>query len=137
MKLKMITCKLDEVEYFLSITLLGVIEGILSKKISIDEAERIFFSPAIAANLEELGIDYSIIKSIWLGTELEDVYSLIPEKLNESLLEIKHILLSKISSYEFNLYNYLIDEMNINLKSKSYQIIAPPPENEDITLDDE
>ncbi|MCX8670871.1 DUF3969 family protein [Gilliamella sp. B2865] len=136
MKLELTTSKIDEIEYFLSITLLGVIEAILNKKISIDEAEKIFFSPGVASNLEKVGIDYSIIKSIWLGTELEDVYSLIPEKLNESLLEIKNMLLTKISTYEFNLYNYLIDEMNINLTSNLYQIITPFPEDKDVILED-
>ena len=136
MKLELTTSKIDEIEYFLSITLLGVIEAILNKKISIDEAEKIFFSPGVASNLEKVGIDYSIIQSIWLGTELEDVYSLIPEKLNESLLEIKNMLLTKISTYEFNLYNYLIDEMNINLTSNLYQIITPFPEDKDIILED-
>lgn len=135
MKLELTTSKIDEIEYFLSITLLGVIEAILNKKISIDEAEKIFFSPGVASNLEKVGIDYSIIKSIWLGTELEDVYSLIPEKLNESLLEIKNMLLTKISTYEFNLYNYLIDEMNINLTSNLYQIITPFPEDKDVILE--
>lgn len=136
MKLELTTSKIDEIEYFLSITLLGVIEAILNKKISIDEAEKIFFSPGVASNLEKVGIDYSIIQSIWLGTELEDVYSLIPEKLNESLLEIKNMLLTKISTYEFNLYNYLIDEMNINLTSNLYQIITPFPEDKDVILED-
>ena len=136
MKLELTTNKIDEIEYFLSITILGVIEAILNKKISIDEAEKIFFSPGVASNLEKAGIDYSVIQSIWLGTELEDVYSLIPEKLNESLLDIKNILLTKISTYEFNLYNYLIDEMNINLTSNLYQIITPFPEDKDVILED-
>ncbi|MWP50386.1 MULTISPECIES: DUF3969 family protein [unclassified Gilliamella] len=76
MKVELTTNKLDEIEYFLSITLVGVIEAMLNKNISIDEAEKIFFSPGIASNLEKVGIDYSVIQSIWLGTELEDIYSL-------------------------------------------------------------
>lgn len=136
MKLELTASKIDEVEYFISITLLGVIEAILNKRMSIDDAEKIFFSPGVASNLEKIGIDHSIIQAIWLGTELEDVYSLIPEKLNESLLEIKNMLLTKISTYEFDLYNYFIDEMSINLVSNLAQIITPFPEDKDILLED-
>lgn len=135
MKLELTASKIDEVEYFISITLLGVIEAILNKRMNIDEAEKILFSPSVASNLEKIGIDHSIIQAIWLGTELEDVYSLIPEKLNESLLEIKNILLTKISSYKFNLYNYLIDDMSINLSFNHYQIITPFPDDKDIVLE--
>ncbi|MCO6551427.1 MAG: DUF3969 family protein [Gilliamella sp.] len=136
MKLELTTNELDKIEYFSSIMLLGVIEAILNEKISIDEAEKIFFSPSIADKLERMGIDHSIIQAIWLGTELEDIYSLIPEKLNESLLEIKNILLTKILSYKFDLYNYLIDDMSINLSSNHYQIITPFPDDKDVILED-
>lgn len=136
MKLELTTNELDKIEYFSSIMLLGLVEAIFNKKISIDEAEKIFFSPGVASNLEKIGIDHCIIQAIWLGTELEDVYSLIPEKLNESLLEIKNILLTKISSYKFNLYSYLIDDMSINLSSGHYKIITPFPDDKDVVLED-
>jgi hypothetical protein len=68
---------------------IGLIDGIKSDVISIRDAERLLFSPRTLAWLKQLKLDKQIINLIHMGTEIEDIESLLPERL--------HLELSKIS----------------------------------------
>lgn len=76
--------------------LLGIITAVKNNVITLDEAERIIFMPATMRILEENKVTKEIIDIIHLGTELEDVLSIIPHKYEESILEIEALILKEL-----------------------------------------
>jgi len=64
--------------------------------IDIEEAENLLFSPYTQFKLREIGIEEEIIKIINLGCELENVKSLIPHALTDSIDEIFDLSLRKL-----------------------------------------
>lgn len=78
-----------ELEKLLILYIIGVVDGLESELVTIDEAEKLLFSPYTIDLVDSKGISKEIIDIIHLGTELEDVQSLIPDKLSESLKQIK------------------------------------------------
>ena len=79
----------EELEKILLLNVIGLIEGLDGNFITIEEAEKFLFSPYVMTLLDSMGVSKELLEVIHLGTELEDVESLIPEKLSESLIEIK------------------------------------------------
>lgn len=67
---------------------IGLNRAIADGAISIDEAERLLYLPGVMMLLKELGMDDDVISVVHAGTELEDIQSLIPEQLPESLSRI-------------------------------------------------
>lgn len=80
---------IEQVEKMILIKIIGVMECLEKELIVIEEAEKILFSPYSMEFLKKKGINKEIIEIIHLGTELEDVESLIPEKLSCSFKEIR------------------------------------------------
>jgi hypothetical protein len=68
---------------------LGLCTAIASGSVTIEEAERRLFNPKMLSQLTNLGIADSLLEIIHLGTELEDIQSLMPDKLAESLTQIQ------------------------------------------------
>ena len=58
---------------------------------SIEAAEQYLYSPYTLEKLQQLGVSPELLQVVHLGTELEDVESLLPEKLDESLAEMKEL----------------------------------------------
>jgi hypothetical protein len=54
-----------------------------------EEAERRLFNPKVLAQLTGLGLSESLLEIVHLGTELEDVQRLVPERLSESLAQMQ------------------------------------------------
>jgi len=54
----------------------------------IEEAEGYIFSPYSVEMLNELGLDSNVIRITKLGTELEDIQSLIPHKLKSNIHDL-------------------------------------------------
>lgn len=81
----------EQTEKLLLINLLGVIESLTLNIITLEEAEKILFTPYTIDILTTKQISEDIINIIHLGTELEDVLSIIPDKYNDSLLEMKRL----------------------------------------------
>ncbi|WEZ08478.2 DUF3969 family protein [Priestia flexa] len=79
----------EELEKILLLNVIGLIEGLDGNFITIEEAEKFLFSPYVMTLVDSMGVSKELLEVIHLGTELEDVESLIPEKLSESLIEIK------------------------------------------------
>ena len=83
-------------EKAISITLLGVLEAIKGKSISIDEAQAFIFSPRIVTMFRKAGVAHNVLEIIEKGCELEDIELLIPEELDKVIenmvLEIHGIL---------------------------------------------
>ncbi|ELR99522.1 DUF3969 family protein [Gloeocapsa sp. PCC 73106] len=87
-----IIIKLDdkkEIERLISILNLGICTGLKQRSLTISEAESYLYSPYTMEQLKKIGIAQELIDLIHLGTELEDLESLLPEKLNDGIEEIQ------------------------------------------------
>lgn len=78
-----------EIERLISIINIGICTALESGALSFEEAETYLYSPYTIEQLEKLGVAQKLIDLVHLGTELEDVKSLLPDKLNSSIEEIK------------------------------------------------
>ena len=87
-------------EIMILIIALGAIEAIKNNIISIDEAEKIIFSPYSEKALSNFRCNTEIIKIIKSACELEDIKSLIPAKFDQSIDEIKSMIIDVLSCYE-------------------------------------
>lgn len=89
----------NALDKFFSIVVVGLAFALKEKSISVVEAERILFSPYMAAQLARSGCSSGLVDLIERGCELEDVESLIPQQLlgviegimKESLDEIRRV----------------------------------------------
>lgn len=99
--IKIIDEKLGKVdEKMLLIAIVGNMESIKNKGITIDEAEKFLFCPHVVNKLKTKKCNEKIIELIEKGCELEDIYSLIPEKLDETINEIEQEALRLMKTYE-------------------------------------
>lgn len=78
-----------EVECLILILILGFSTALERKVISIEEAEKLLYSPYSMEKLKEIGVNENIVDLIHLGCELENVERLIPDKLLMSIEDIK------------------------------------------------
>ncbi len=74
---------------YLSILSIGVLECLEKELITYNDAMNILYFPGIIDKIEEIFPDLG--HAIHLGTELEDVAEFIPEKLGQSICEIKEL----------------------------------------------
>jgi len=88
--MKKLIIEIDDELYlqsYLSILSIGILDCLEKKLITYDDAMNLLFFPGIVDKFEILFPNLG--KAIHLGTELEDVAELIPEKLKESMEQIK------------------------------------------------
>jgi len=107
MKVNIILESKKEVEHFTSIFALGLISALEHKIIELEYAEQYLFNPYNLNKLHEAEVDDLLIEIVHLGTELEDIRSLLPDKLNEEILDLK----SRVIKF---LKNNRINESSIN-----------------------
>ncbi|WP_020592813.1 DUF3969 family protein [Kiloniella laminariae] len=74
----------------------GLCECLEAGVIEIVEAERLLYSPRVMDQLEEFGFSKGLINLIHMGTELEDIESLLPENLEEEFQNMKNHALKKL-----------------------------------------
>lgn len=98
MKLQMGIKGKNETERIISIFIIGLLTGLEKGLISIEEAEGYVFSPYSIERLEELGVSSKLIEIINSGCELEDIESLIPEKLLENIKMLKEQSISILAT---------------------------------------
>lgn len=79
----------EELEKFILVFCIGLTTGLFENIISINESEQMLFSLYSEKLLKKEKVRKKIRDLILLGCELEDVESLIPEHLKESVLEIR------------------------------------------------
>ncbi len=79
----------QEAEQLIAVICIGVCVALKYGTMSINEAENRIFSPYTISTLEHLGLSGRLIKLIHMGTELEDIESLIPDRLNAAINEMK------------------------------------------------
>jgi len=90
----------DLEEKILLIEILGCLEALKKKVVSIDEMEKFIFSPRVIKELREKRCNETIISIIEQGCELEDYNSLIPERLERRITEMKEMVEVCISGYQ-------------------------------------
>ncbi|MGK7878257.1 MAG: DUF3969 family protein [Xenococcaceae cyanobacterium] len=78
-----------EIERLISLISLGICAALKKGIVNLEAAESYLYSPYTIEQLKSLEVDQELIDLIHLGTELEDVESLIPEKLSDSICEIE------------------------------------------------
>lgn len=79
------------------VVILGVCEALKSGVITIEESENIIFSPKLMSMMKNHEFNDDIISLIHIGTELENVESLMPEKLAEKLRAIQRSSINTLS----------------------------------------
>lgn len=87
-------------EKMLLISIIGSLEAIKNSAITIDEVEKFIFSPRMIKMLREKKCNEKIVGIIEKGCELEDIYSLLPEKLDEVIYELKQEAIMLVKNYE-------------------------------------
>ena len=87
-------------EKLILINILGVLEALQNKKITINESEKIIFTPYTFITLKKKGVNKKIIDIIQEGCELEDVESLCPDKLDNVIENLKQRTLMLLDEYE-------------------------------------
>jgi hypothetical protein len=95
--------KNEKDEKVLVISILGILDALYEKKITIIESQKYLFSPYIAQKLISLNCKKEIVELVEKGCELEDVASLIPDKLDEIINKLREetlLQLDEIVKYE-------------------------------------
>jgi len=87
-------------EKMLLISIIGSLEAVKSSAVTIDEVEMFLFSPRMIKTLREKKCDEKIVGIIEKGCELEDIKSLLPEKLGEVINELKQEAIMLVKNYE-------------------------------------
>ncbi|OTA14160.1 hypothetical protein Xvie_03938 [Xenorhabdus vietnamensis] len=90
------TIEQKHAEKFISFLIVGVLYSLEKKIISIDEAEGFIFQPDEIKSLKKINASRELIDIIEGGCQLEDVESLIPEKLPKNIRELLQETLSVI-----------------------------------------
>lgn len=119
---------LGKLEYQLLISMLGVLTALSKELMTIDDAERVLFQPVTAQVAESLGLDARISHLLWLGTELEDIESLLPHRLQDNISEMLneiYFLLSETLKPDMP-----ISSLEISYKEKKFTVFR------DYTQDD-
>ena len=79
---------------------LGSLQALEHKAITIDESQRILFSPYISTHLEKNKVDERIIDIIIECCELEDIFELIPTKYMQTLQTLQNRIIEILKQYD-------------------------------------
>jgi hypothetical protein len=96
--------ELTQIERMLCQLCIGILNSLLKRSISIREAEQLLFSPFTNEYLRNNKISKNIINLIHRGCELEDIESLFPDKIDETireLIEMAYIALDSIPEIDY------------------------------------
>ena len=108
--LKLKTKEKEHMEKAILLLILGITTGLKKQIITIDEGEKLIFSPYVIDLLSDYNLDPNILDLIHQGTELEDILSIIPETLNNKFEEIHVNTLSVLEQKKrFQLTEHLLD----------------------------
>lgn len=100
--------KVDEKIILLAIV--GTLETLKNGGITIEEAEKFLFSPHMTKKLRGKECNEKIIDILLKGCELEDIASLIPEKFNKIVDEMKQEALIILKTYEVFNESFWLEE---------------------------
>jgi len=94
----MTTEEINQFEKLLAVLSLGLCVAIKHHTIEIEEAEQLLYSPFTMKKLNEMGANKKIIDLIHAGTELENLESLIPSELANTLSQMENHALQFLSA---------------------------------------
>ncbi|MBC1504080.1 DUF3969 family protein [Listeria booriae] len=89
MKLILSVDKKNEAERMVLICIIGLLDSLENNLLTIEECEGYLFSPYSVTILKEKNLDSQVIEILELGCELEDVQSLLPDKLQAEIQDLK------------------------------------------------
>ena len=101
----------QDAELFLNILIIGILTAFFNRKITLDDGYNLLFRPGVIDYLESMSISKSIIDILWLCTELEDVESLIPDKLNDEIMKLINQLIKNLDNF-----NGISDHIRLSIK---------------------
>ncbi|MBN2878402.1 MAG: DUF3969 family protein [Clostridia bacterium] len=102
MKVNIVLESKRETEDFLAIFALGIISALEEKVIELENAEKYLFNPYSLNKLNEANADEKLIEILHLGTELEDIKSLIPNKFDKNIIDIKSRIIMLLKSRDIS-----------------------------------
>jgi hypothetical protein len=111
MKISIDTSNLDQFKFLLNTLLLGRVTSLLQKKANIDDIEYLMFGPKSIELLKLIPIESIYSDIIHQGTEIEDIASLFPDKLDDYLESIQKTILNNYQSISLSKQ----DPINITL----------------------
>ena len=111
MKISINADDLDQFKFFLNTLLLGGVTALLQKKANIDDIEYLMFGPKSIELLKLIPIESIYSDIIHQGTEIEDIASLFPDKLDDYLESIQKTILNNYQSISLSKQ----DPINITL----------------------
>lgn len=111
MKISIDTSNLDQFKFLLNTLLLGGVTSLLQKKANIDDIEYLMFGPKSIELLKLIPIESIYSDIIHQGTEIEDIASLFPDKLDDYLASIQKTILHNYQSISLSKQ----DPINITL----------------------
>ena len=79
---------------------LGSLQALEHQAITIDESQRILFSPYISTHLENNKVSKRVIDIITECCELEDIFELIPTKYMETLQILQNRIIEILKQYD-------------------------------------
>lgn len=86
MKINNVCFKTNEVDIkILLISMIGVLVAVKEKKMSIEEAEKFIFSPCFIQKVKESCDEEQLIDILERGCELEDIESVLPDRLEYNI----------------------------------------------------
>lgn len=86
-------------EKIVLISLAGVLEALKREQISIDEAEKFLFSPHMITRLQKNNCDKRILDILERGCELEDIASLMPDRLMKTIDDLEGMVFELMKIY--------------------------------------
>lgn len=87
-----------DADKFIGFLTLGVLYCLENKIISIDEAEGFIFKPYVHDLLGKINSSNELVNVIKLGCELEDIESLMPDRLQDNINDLFNRTLSMIEN---------------------------------------
>lgn len=99
-------------EKILLISIIGTLEALKNGKISIAEAEKFLFSPHTISRLKEVQCNAEIIDILERGCELEDIASLLPERLVQNIDGLKVQALEELERHKKIENKFWLQEKN-------------------------
>ena len=82
------------------INIVGILECIKNDSITITEGEKWLFSPRVVEFLKNEGCNKKILEIIEEACELEDIETIIPQKLAGEIIKLKERAIEELKFYE-------------------------------------
>ena len=97
-------------EKIILLSIIGSLDAIKEEAVSIDEIEKFLISPHIYHKLKQKGYSGDILQIIEEGCELEDIFSLLPDKFDGVIDNMRRKSLLLLINYEEYNHFFWLDE---------------------------